>query len=174
MALIVTTIEFRQARNDRAMAESRFEDVRKLAHTFIFDVHDSIQNLSGSTPARSLIANTGTEYLDRLASTPMSNAALKDSLQQELAEGYVKIGDVEGNPFVSNLGDIAKALENYRKALALGTAMLKRNPKDINAVREMARIHQKLATVLPFVGKGTDALNEANESVRLYTQVLAA
>jgi serine/threonine protein kinase len=79
--LIVTTIAFRQARNERAMAESRFEDVRKLAHTFIFDVHDSIQNLSGSTPARSLIANTGTEYLDRLAGAPMSNSKLKDSLQ---------------------------------------------------------------------------------------------
>ncbi len=172
--LIVTTIEFRQARIERALAESRFEDVRKLAHTFIFDVHDAIQNLSGSTPARSLIANTGTEYLDRLASTPMSNASLKDSLQQELAEGYVKIGDVEGNPFVSNLGDIAKALESYRKALTLGTALLKRNPKDINAIREMARIHQKLASVLPFDGKGPEALNDANESVRLYSQVLAA
>jgi len=172
--LIVTAIEFRQARSERALAESRFEDVRKLAHTFIFDVHDAIQNLSGATPARSLIAKTGTEYLDRLAGAPMSNAALKDSLQQELAEGYVKIGDVEGNPFVSNLGDIAKALENYRKALALGTAVLKRNPKDVNALREMARIHEKLGTVLPFAGKATDALNETNEAVALYSQVLAA
>jgi len=81
--LIVTTLAFRQARNDRALAESRFEDVRKLAHTFIFDVHDAIQNLSGSTPARSLIVKTGTEYLDRLANAPMSNSASKDSLQQE-------------------------------------------------------------------------------------------
>lgn len=172
--LIVTTIEFRRARSERALAESRFEDVRKLAHTFIFDVHDAIQNLSGSTPARSLIAKTGTEYLDRLASTPMSNVRLKDSLQQELAEGYVKIGDVEGNPFVSNLGDISKALESYRKALTLGTDLLKRNPRDMNAIREMARIHQKLGSVLPFDGKSSEALNEANESVRLYTQVLAA
>jgi serine/threonine protein kinase len=172
--LIVTTIAFRQARNERALAESRFEDVRKLAHTFIFDVHDAIQNLSGSTPARALIANTGTEYLDRLASAPMSNSALKDSLQQELAEGYVKIGDVEGNPIVSNLGDISKALENYRKALTLGTAMLKSKPNDVTALREVARIHQKIGTVLPFAGKGPEALQEINEAVRLYQQALAA
>jgi serine/threonine protein kinase len=174
VGLIVTTIAFRQARNERALAESRFEDVRKLAHTFIFDVHDAIQNLSGSTPARALIANTGTEYLDRLASAPMSNSALKDSLQQELAEGYVKIGDVEGNPIVSNLGDISKALENYRKALTLGTAMLKSKPNDVTALREVARIHQKIGTVLPFAGKGPEALDEINEAVRLYQQVLAA
>ncbi|MGA3187089.1 MAG: protein kinase [Bryobacteraceae bacterium] len=172
--LIVTTIEFRQARNERTLAESRFEDVRKLAHTFLFDVHDSIQSLAGSTPARSLIAKTGTEYLDRLASAPMSNSALKDSLQQELAEGYVKIGDVEGNPFVSNLGDISKALESYRKALVLGTAVLNRKPKDKDAVREMARIHFKLGSVLPFIGKGPEALDETDEAVRLYRQVLAA
>ena len=172
--LIVTTIAFRQARNDRALAESRFEDVRKLAHTFIFDVHDAIQNLSGSTPARSLIVKTGTEYLDRLANAPMSNSALKDSLQQELAEGYVKIGDVEGNPFVSNLGDVAKALESYRKALALATAQLKSNPKDIDALHEVARVHEKLGSVLPFAGKATEALDEANEAVRQYLQVVAA
>jgi tetratricopeptide (TPR) repeat protein len=172
--LIVTTIAFRQARTERALAESRFEDVRKLAHAFIFDVHDSIQNLAGSTPARSLIATTGTEYLDRLANAPMSNSALKDSLQQELAEGYVKIGDVEGNPFVSNLGDITKALESYRKALSLGSALLARKPKDLSALREMARVHQKLGSVLPFVGKGQEALTETNEAVRLYEQVLAA
>jgi tetratricopeptide (TPR) repeat protein len=168
VGLIVTTIAFRQARNDRALAESRFEDVRKLAHTFIFDVHDAIQNLAGSTPARSLIAKTGTEYLDRLASAPMSNSSLKDSLQQELAEGYVKIGDVEGNPIGSNLGDISKALENYRKALTLATAMLKRKPKDVTAIREVARIHEKLGTVLPFAGKGPEALAEIDEAVRLY------
>jgi eukaryotic-like serine/threonine-protein kinase len=173
-ALIVTTIEFRQARNERALAESRFEDVRKLAHTFIFDVHDAVQNLSGSTPARSLIVKTGTEYLDRLAAAPMSNSELKDSLQQELAEGYLKIGDVEGNPFVSNLGDIAKALENYRKALTLATALMQRKPKDIDAVRELGRVHEKLGSVLPFVGKGPEALKEATEAVRLYQQVLAA
>jgi eukaryotic-like serine/threonine-protein kinase len=171
--LIVTTIAFRQARQERTLAESRFEDVRKLAHTFIFDVHDSIQNLAGSTPARALIATTGTEYLDRLARAPMSNSALRDSLEQELAEGYVKIGDVEGNPVGSNLGDVAKALENYRKALSLGTALLRRKPKDAAALREVARVHQKLGTVLPFAGKGEEALGEANEAVRLYQQVLA-
>lgn len=174
VGLMVTTIAFQQARKERALAESRFEDVRKLAHTFIFDVHDSIQNLAGSTPARSLIANTGTEYLDRLASAPMSNSTLKDSLQQELAEGYVKIGDVEGNPFVSNLGDITKALDSYRKALSLATALMARKPKDMDAVRELARIHEKLGSVLPFAGKGPEALKETNESVRLYQQVLAS
>src|SRR6185437_13289507 len=48
------------------IAARRFEDVRSLAHTFLFDVHDAIQNLPGSTKARALIANTGTDYLNRL------------------------------------------------------------------------------------------------------------
>jgi serine/threonine protein kinase len=60
-------VEARVALRERARAESRFQDVRDLATTFLFDIHDSIENLPGSTPARLLIAKTGTQYLDRLS-----------------------------------------------------------------------------------------------------------
>ena len=51
----------------RAGAEQRFGDVRQLANAFLFDFHDSIADLEGSTPARKLIVTKGLEYLDRLA-----------------------------------------------------------------------------------------------------------
>ena len=52
--------------------------------------------------------------------------------------------------------------------------MLKRKPKDVSAIREVARIHEKLGTVLPFAGKGPEALSEIDEAVRMYQQALAA
>jgi serine/threonine protein kinase len=58
------------------IAARRFDDVRSLAHTFLFDVHDSIRNLPGSTEARSLIAKTGAAYLDRLARDSRGNSSL--------------------------------------------------------------------------------------------------
>ena len=36
------------------IAERRFNDVRKLANSFLFDIHDSIRDLPGSTAARKL------------------------------------------------------------------------------------------------------------------------
>jgi non-specific serine/threonine protein kinase/serine/threonine-protein kinase len=152
------------------IAARRFEDVRTLAHVFLFDVHDSIQYLPGSTAARSLIANTGAEYLDRLARESRGDA----SLQQELAEGYLKIGDVEGNPYGANLGDSTKTIENYRKALALADALMARNPKDLKARETAAKCHVDLAQVLPTVGKLPEAVDHVNQALQLFRALLAA
>src|SRR5207247_9016808 len=47
-------------------AERRFQQVRGLANAFVFDVHDRIQNLPGSTEARKAIVATGLRYLENL------------------------------------------------------------------------------------------------------------
>ena len=152
------------------IAARRFDEVRSLAHVFLFDVHDSIQYLPGSTPARALIARTGTEYLDRLSSQSHGAA----SLEQELAQGYLKIGDVEGNPYGANLGDSAKAIQNYRKALAIANGRMARDPKDLPARRVAAKSHLDLAFVLPTVGRLPEALAQVEQALRLYGSLLDA
>jgi non-specific serine/threonine protein kinase/serine/threonine-protein kinase len=103
------------ARNERARAEKRFNEVRQLANSFMFEVHDAIENLSGSTPARELLVRRAVEYLDSLA----SEAGDDLDLQRELATAYQKVGDVQGNPYSPNLGDSEGALASYRKSLAI-------------------------------------------------------
>lgn len=80
------------ARLERARAEARFNDVRALANSLMFDVHDSIQNLPGSTPARKLLVDRALRYLDGLSHDAASDA----SLQRELATAYEKVGTVQG------------------------------------------------------------------------------
>jgi len=152
------------------VAARRFEEVRSLAHVFLFDVHDAIQYLPGSTAARSLIARTGTEYLDRLAREVRGDAPL----ERELAQGYLKIGDVEGNPYGANLGDSAKAIENYRKALAIADSAMARAPADVQARQLAAKSRIDLAFVLPGAGKLPEAVEHANQALRLYDSLLAA
>ena len=94
------------------IAERRFQDVRKLAHTFVFDIHDEVARLDGSTKAREMIVETGLQYLDNLA----GSAGRDLGLQREIAAAYMKIGDAQGFPTQPNLGRIADALESYRKA----------------------------------------------------------
>ena len=48
-------------------AERRFQQVRKLANTFLFDFHNKIKDLPGSTEAREMVVKTALEYLDSLA-----------------------------------------------------------------------------------------------------------
>ena len=107
----------RRASRDRsaARAEQRFDEVRQLANASLFDLHDSIRDLPGSTPARQLLVSKGLEYLDRLS----RDAGDRPDLKREMAGAYVKVGDVQGRPFNPNLGDTAGARASYDKAVAI-------------------------------------------------------
>jgi serine/threonine protein kinase len=77
--MAATAWQARVARAERARAEAALADVRKLANAFIFDVHDAIEKLPGSTPARRMVVERALEYLDRLAGdapgTPPSSSS---------------------------------------------------------------------------------------------------
>ena len=62
----------------RRIADQRFQDVRKLAHTFVFDLHDQIAGLEGSTKARELMVSTALEYLDNLAKNSAGDLELQN------------------------------------------------------------------------------------------------
>jgi hypothetical protein len=111
----MTSWQARVARIERTKAEQRFNEVRKLANSYLFEFHDAIENLPGSTAARALLVRRALEYLDSLA----REAGGDLSLQREVAMAYLKVGNVQGNPRNANLGDTAGALESYRKALAI-------------------------------------------------------
>jgi non-specific serine/threonine protein kinase/serine/threonine-protein kinase len=103
------------ARMQEARAERRFNDVRSLANSLLFDVYDSIQGLPGSTPARRIVADRALHYLDTLS----QESAGSPDLERELATAYERVGDVQGNPFFANLGDTVGAIQSYRKALRI-------------------------------------------------------
>lgn len=105
------------------IAERRFQDVRKLAHTFVFDLHDEVAKLDGSTKAREMMVQTGLQYLDNLA----RNAGGDLELQKEIAAGYIKIGDAQGFPTQPNLGRMADAMASYRKAGDIYERIAKKN-----------------------------------------------
>ena len=113
--LFITIREERIAEAQRARAERRFNDVRKLANSLLFDIHDQIRDLPGSTAARKVLVERAREYLDSLAQESSGDPGL----QRELAAAYQKVGDVQGNSRLANLGDTAGAVDSYRKAVQI-------------------------------------------------------
>jgi len=151
---IVTTVwQARVARAERARAERRFNEVRQLANSFVFEVHDAVANLPGSTPARSLIVQRGLKYLDSLA----QDAAGDRGLQRELAAAYEKLGAVQYTPTVAHLGDLAGALESHRKAAALREALVAADPGNADYRRELLDSYWYIATLL---GRNGDIAQE--------------
>ena len=67
-------------------------------------------------------------YLDSLSREAGSDL----SLRRELADAYVKVGDIQGSPFSGNIGDTPGAMESYRKALALREEIVRADPKNIS------------------------------------------
>ena len=106
------------ANQQRRKAERRFDEVRKLARTVMFDLHDGIARLPGSTKVRERLVKTGLEYADALAKEGSSDPGL----QREIAAAYSRLGDVQGGGN-SNLGDREGAKESYRKAVAIREAL---------------------------------------------------
>ncbi len=113
--MAATIREARIAETERRRAEARFFDTRQLANSLLFEVHDSIKDLPGSTKARAMIIERSLKYLDRLSADSPGNALL----QLELAEGYKRLGDVQGKSGDAHLGEYASAAKSYGKALAL-------------------------------------------------------
>jgi tetratricopeptide (TPR) repeat protein len=108
VGLVITVREAR-------IAQRRFDDVRSLANSLIFDVHDSIKDLPGSTPARKIIVDRALQYLNVLAQE--SNGDI--GLQRELAAAYERVGAVQGDYTENNLGDSQGTLASYHKALEI-------------------------------------------------------
>ena len=141
----------------KARAEKRFDDVRKLSDSLIFDVHDAIQSLPGATPARKLLLDRAIAYLDSTS----RDAAGDPDLERELAWGYQRLAVVQGSPAESNLGDIDAALASDRKALALFEDVAKANPADTIDQLNVAMIHRILAFSMLSDARGRRELDAA-------------
>jgi tetratricopeptide (TPR) repeat protein len=142
-------------------AERRFNDVRKLANSFLFEFHDAIEKLQGATPARALVVKRALEYLDSLA----QEAAGDTTLQSELATAYEKVGDIQGNPYRANLGDIDGALNSYQKARAIREALVAQGKNPTQEARELAANYRR-------VGDIQVQKNDTNGALQTYRRAL--
>jgi non-specific serine/threonine protein kinase/serine/threonine-protein kinase len=155
----ITIRQARIARAERARAERRFNDVRKLANSLIFDVHDAIQDLPGSTPARKSIVAKAVQYLDSLAQESQPDP----NLQRELAAGYRRIGEVEA----ANFRDPASALANLKKALAIRQALVAGRDASLDDLVEFAQLTRELAKTLYGVRNFVTALNTDKQAAQI-------
>jgi non-specific serine/threonine protein kinase/serine/threonine-protein kinase len=142
--MAMTLRQARIAEANRAQSERRFADVRKLANWVLFDMHDAIAKLPGSTPASKQLVEKAVDYLDGLA----GEAAGDQALQGEIARGYERLSRIQGQPGWANLGDVAAAIASQRKAIALRERLVAAAPADAGARALLAKSHAALGYLL--------------------------
>ena len=167
------------ARTERAKAERRFNQVRQLAHNVLFDYHDAIAGLPGSTAVRERLIKDAQRYLDNLA----EEAAGDRALQREIASAYLKIGDVQGGASTTsggsilsgaNLGDTQGAFENYGKALAIYEQLILLEPNDKELAQDLAKIYWGMAEINISMGNLQTTTDYYLRGITMVERLLAA
>lgn len=168
VAMAVTIRQARIARQERARAERRFNDVRKLANSLIFEIHDSIQDMPGATSTRKLLLERALEYLDSLAKEASGDA----SLQRELAAAYLRIGSLQGSTVDASLGQTNDALASFKKAVAIREAVAAANPTNDGDQLNLAIARHSLGRMLDSAGK-PGAREETNRALAITDRLVA-
>ena len=137
--IAATERQARIARMEERKAQKRFDDVRQFSNSLIFDIHDALQDVPGTTPARKLLLDRASQYLDRV----VKDATGDSGLQRELAFAYQRLATVQGDSTVSNVGEVSAAEKSSQKATALFEAVAKANPNDTVDQLNVASIHRR-------------------------------
>jgi len=149
--------ESRIAEAHRAQAEMRFNDVRKLANSLIFEIDSSLRDVPGTGPSRKVLFDTALQYLDSLARDVEGNP----ELQIETAVGYQRLGDIQGSFFASQ-DDYSGALASYQRAASLLQSAEASPSAKGRARAELPMLHLRLSDLLWVTGdvRGSLAYDE--------------
>ena len=164
-----TISQARRANLEAQRANARFEEVRQLARSFLFEVEPQIDQLPGSIPARRTLVKRALEYLDNLS----REAGDRRDLRRELAAAYEKVGDVQGRPSQPNLGDYKGALASYRKARDLRQSLVAADARDAQARHELASCDEHLGAILWWSSETAAAEASLREALGLERRLVA-
>ena len=128
------------ANSEKERAEKRFDDVRSMSRSLIFEVHDAVEYVPGATEAKKKIVAKAIEFLDKLAADPRRD----DQLTRELATGYERVAQLLNGALYANQGDAAGANRYFDKALTLMQPLVSRasvNDEDVLILGRISRVH---------------------------------
>lgn len=164
--LAATAWQFNETRKERDRAEARFNDLRQLSNSLLFEIAPKIERLQGSLAARELMLRRAVEYLDNLAAEAQNDLLL----QAELAAAYEKVGDLQGNPANPNFVMLNDAVASYEKALRIRLELDAAGVGDVGSRRKLAATHRSLGRVL---GEANDYVAE-QEHLQRAIEILGA
>ncbi|MDQ6624499.1 MAG: protein kinase, partial [Verrucomicrobiota bacterium] len=160
--VIATARQAQFANRERARAERRFLEVRKLANSLMVEFHDAIADLPGALAARQLVTRRAVDYLDRLAQETGDDLAL----QSELALAYEKIGNLTF--------DAHQATTAHEKAVALNEAVLRAAPGHPAYRLQLSDSYDQLGDVFKITGHSRAAIASARKALATAQPIAAA
>jgi eukaryotic-like serine/threonine-protein kinase len=163
----ISLVQARQATVARDLARARFEDLRGLAHAVLFDYHNLVEPLGGSTPVRKRLVEDALTYLDRLK----AGAPRDRDVRREIGMAYHTVGFVQRNGFRRpHLGDTEGALRSYERSIAILRELVDEDDSDEASAYELALALSARAGVLGQDMQLGPARLGLDEAARLFTR----
>lgn len=157
------------AQQQKTIAEKRFNDVRRLSNSLLFEISPKIERLEGSTEAREVVVKRALEYLDSLA----QDAGEDSTLQSELASAYEKIGSLQGDSRKASLSDFRGSIESLEKAQVIRRRLLQADPQDTENRRLLADNLRLLGIRRMYQSDSEGGLRDGKEAVSIYEKLVA-
>jgi len=105
----------KQVEMEQGKERARYQEVRSLASSLLFDLNDGIRDLAGSTTARRLIVSKAQQQLELLNRDSGRDVAV----QRDLAASYERMGELRVDPRRPDKNDAMAALDACQHALEL-------------------------------------------------------
>lgn len=118
--------EEKKAIEQRDRAETLARNQRQVATSFVFDFDERVKALENSTMARIVLLDASAQMLQKLGEVAPDDPLL----QEEIAQGLVKLGDVQGGVRSANIGADADARRSYERSLAIFEKLAKAQPNN--------------------------------------------
>jgi len=168
--MFATLREARIAQTQRARAERRFNDVRKVANWMIFDLPRPIHGVPGALTVEKILYDNGLKYLDSLATEAEGDV----SLQRELAAGYKQLGDSQGFPYGGGLGDSPGALASYRKSLQMRQRLVDNDPGNVSDQVDLSKTYRTIGALLYKTGDQQRAREDVHKALDIIRPIVQA
>ncbi len=150
IGLIAMAWQSHIAHIEQLRAEKGVEDERQLTHMLLFDYFEQLALIPGSIDAQRRAVSQALDYLDKLALI-----APGSSLEIDTARGYTDMGNLLGNPYQQNLGNVPAALQTLNKGLAVARVSVQSDPHNLDALNALNEADLALGGL--YLGNG-DAL----------------
>ena len=134
----------RVADAERRKAEARSADLRLLSNSLLSELDEAIKQLPGSTGVQKLLVTRVLEHLDRMAQDAQGDRLTR----LDLVDAYVRLGNIQGNPYDQNLGDPDGGLSSLDKAIALAEPLAPDGSSDQKALRALAIAQESRSEIL--------------------------
>jgi len=91
-----------------------------------------------------------------------------------LATAYERVGDVQGNPSHANLGDIAGALDSYRRSLAILESLRTADPNNVKVKRQLSTEYYNVGLCMDAMGDYQSALQNSRKALAVDETLLSS